>query len=145
MLGRRSALETIRLQDLVTLLSDINKSMKLMAEIAGIPQLGEKLSTKSFRIMFHTYIKEYKLKQNPNPHAISDMGLGIWNPMGGENIYRESNADLYHDRTEERNYEPSVFYDPVDDEKVRLALLLRYPVIIEVEKLAPPVIQPLTK
>ena len=65
------------------LLSDINKSMKLMAEIAGIPQLGEKLSTKSFLIMFHTYIKEYKLKRNPNPHAISDMGLGIWNPMGG--------------------------------------------------------------
>jgi hypothetical protein len=111
-------------------MADINKSAKLMAKLAGIAHASTRFSTKSFRYMFYTYIKAYELKRNPNPHAISEMGQsrGVWTGASGAKR-KESNADIFYDRSDDRNYGPAVFYDHDDDEGEKTALLSKYPYI----------------
>ncbi len=81
-----------------------------MAKLAGISHDSARFSTKSFRYTFYTYIKAYKLKRNPNPHAISEMGQsrGVWTGASGAKR-KESNADIFYDRSDEKNYGPAVF------------------------------------
>ena len=61
-----------------------------------------RFTTKSYRMMYYTYIKEYELKMNPNTHAITDMGRGRDNWVGGEasGVVRRSNADIYYDKSD---------------------------------------------